>query len=233
MIGSIVFGVFSILFCVLFCWFRATKATVYSLVLKTTSSVCFILCGIFAIDAVGSSNINLLIIAGLVMGLIGDIILDLKVMYPDQGNQFFVFGTCSFAIGHFFYFLSAVLYNSATIASHLPWNILASIGIAIVVTLAIMLSSKKLGINFGKMIYICSFYSLILVFMVAFTVSIAIYVPIYWIFAAGMIVFFLSDLVLSMQYFGGRTQKVWVYVNHILYYLAQVMLAFSILYLVI
>lgn len=232
MIGSIVFGVFSIIFCVLFCWFRAEKATVYSLILKTTSSVCFILCGVFAIDAVGSSNINFLIIGGLVLGLIGDIILDLKIMYPEQSNQYFVFGTCSFAVGHFFYFLSAVLYNSATIPSHLPWNILASVGVAVVLTLAIMLSSKKLKLDFGKMTYIVAFYSFILTFMVAFTVSIAIFVPIYWIFAAGMILFFLSDLVLSMQYFGGRTEKVWIYVNHILYYLAQVFLAFSILYLV-
>lgn len=232
MIGSIVFGVFSIIFCLLFCWFRAEKATVYSLMLKTTSSVCFILCGIFAINAVGSSNLNLLIIVGLILGLVGDIILDLKIMYPEQANQYFVFGTSAFAIGHFFYFVSAVLYNSMAIPANLPWNILASVGVAILLTVAIMLSSKKMGMNFGKMIYIVAMYSFILTFMVSFTVSIAIFAPIYWIFAAGMIVFFLSDLVLSMQYFGGRTEKVWIYVNHLLYYIAQVLLAVSILYLV-
>lgn len=233
MIGSLIFGVFSLVFCVLFCWFRAEKPTVNSLILKTTSSISFILCGVFALNSVGSSNINLLMIVGLVLGLIGDIILDLKVMYPEQADQYFVFGTCSFAVGHFFYFMSAVLYNSSVLPSHLLWNILISLGVAIILTLAIMLSSKKLKINFGKMIYIAAFYCLVLTFMVSFTISIAIFVPIYWIVAVGMLFFFISDLILSMQYFGGRDEKVWIYLNHILYYLAQVILAVSILYVVV
>ena len=109
MIGCYVFGAFSIIFTLLFCWFRASKATVYSLVLKTTASICFILCGVFAIKTVGSTSINLLILVGLVMGLIGDIILDLKIMYPEQSNQYFIVGTTSFAIGHFIYFLGSAL----------------------------------------------------------------------------------------------------------------------------
>lgn len=119
MIGSILFGVFSVVFCLLFCWFRTAKANVYSLMLKITSSICFILCGIFALKSVGSSNISLLIIVGLVLGLVGDILLDLKIMYPEQSNQYFVAGTFSFAVGHFFYFLSVVLYNSAVLPANL------------------------------------------------------------------------------------------------------------------
>ena len=65
----------------------------------------------------------------------------------------------------------------------------------------------------------------------SFAISIAIYIPIFWIFAAGMILFFLSDLVLSMQYFGGKTQKSLIYINHILYYLAQICIAISIFYI--
>jgi len=68
-----------------------------------------------------------------------------------------------------------------------------------------------------------------LTFMVAFSFSIAIFVPIFWVFASGMLLFFLSDLVLSMQYFGGKTQKSLIYINHILYYAAQILIALSIL----
>lgn len=231
MIGSIIFAAFSVIFCLLFCWFRSEKASISSLVLKTISSVCFILCGVFATKTVGGSSFNLLIIVGLIFGLIGDIILDLKIMYPEQSNQYFVVGTSAFAIGHFFYFLSAVLYNINMISSHLLWNILASVGVAILLTLAIIFSSKKMGLNFGKMFYIVVGYSVILTFMVSFSISIAIFCPMFWIFACGMILFFASDLVLSMQYFGGKDQKVWIWVNHVLYYLAQVMIALSILFL--
>ena len=233
MIGSFVFAAFSMIFCLLFCWFRSSKATVYSLCLKTASSFCFIMSAIFAINYAESSSFNLLMVAGLVLGLIGDVILDLKIMYPDQSNQYFIAGTTSFAIGHFFYFISAMTFNLNTIPTHLLWNILASLAIAIVLTTAIMLSSKKMGLNFGKMVYIVIMYSIILTFMTAFSISIAIFVPMFWLFAAGMILFLLSDLVLSMQYFGNATSKVWIFVNHILYYAAQIMLALSILFLVL
>lgn len=231
MIGSILFAVFSVLFCLLFCWFRQDKPTVTSLTLKTISSICFVLCAMFSIKTVGSTSINLLVLIGLVFGLIGDIVLDLKIMYPEQSNQYFVVGTSSFAVGHFFYFLSALLYNVGTLPNNFLWNILASVGIAILLTIAIVLSSKKMGLNFGKMFSIVVAYTFILTFMVCFTVSIAIFSPIYWIFAGAMIVFFASDLVLSMQYFGGRTEKVWIWINHILYYIAQAMLALSILWI--
>lgn len=233
MTGSIIFAVSCLVFCLLFCWFRAEKATVYSLVIKTTASLCFILCGVFAIKEVGSSSVNLLILVGLVLGLIGDILLDLKVMYPKESNQYFVAGTSSFAIGHFFYFLALILFNTSVKPETFLWNILASIAAAIILTLAIMLPSKKMGLNFGKNIYIVAFYSLILSFMMAFSIAIAIFTPIFWIFASGMICFFLSDLVLSLQYFGGKDQKIFIYINHTLYYIAQALIAFSLLYLVI
>ena len=228
---SMLFGILSLVFCTIFCVLRAQKATVGTLALKTISSVFFILCGVFSIYTVGSNIANLLILLGLVMGLIGDIILDLKVMYPEQSNQLFVFGTCSFIFGHLFYFASVLIYNYNSLPSNMLWNLLASLGVAILLTVVILLSSKKMKMDFGKMKWLVATYSLILTFMCAYSVSIAIFVPIFWIFAAGMIVFLLSDLVLSMQYFGGRVEKVWIYVNHILYYLAQVLLAVSILYI--
>lgn len=233
MVISCIFGGLSLIFSVLFCFFRTSKTGVYSLCLKTIASACFILCGIFAIEEVGNSTTNLLIIAGLVMGLIGDILLDLKIMYPEQNNAYFLAGTTVFAIGHFFYFLSALIYNISVLPANILWNVIASIGVAVFLTILIFLMSKKMGLNFGKMIYVVIAYSLVLTFMTAFSISIAIFSPIYWIFAAGMILFLASDLVLSMQYFGNATAKVYVYINHILYYLAQICIAISILFVAI
>lgn len=231
MVGSYFFAAASLVFAILFCWFRAVKPSVYSLILKIAASACFCICSAFAVKVVGSSSTNLLIIGGLIMGLIGDVLLDLKVMYPKQSNEYFISGTFAFSIGHFFYFLAAVLLNCATIPNNLAWNIVIAFVIALVLTTAILLSSKKMGLNFGNMFWIVAIYSLILTFMVAFSVSIAIFVPHFWIFAVGMFLFFASDLVLSLQYFGGKDQKIFIYINHILYYLAQIMIAISILYI--
>ncbi len=233
MLSVIFLGIFSVLFAMLFCFFRAKRPTVFSLCLKTIASVCFVLCGIFGIFTVGSSNVNLFIIVGLVLGLIGDILLNLKVAYKEEENQYFIAGASFFAVGHIFCFVAVLLYNIDVLPNNLLWNILGSAGFAILFTLAIMLPHKKLGLNFGKHIWLCAGYSLILSFMMAFSISIAIFVPMFWIFAAGMIAFLLSDLVLSMQYFGSFSQKVWIYVNHFLYYAAQVLIATQILYLAI
>ena len=66
--------------------------------------------------------------------------------------------------------------------------------------------------------------------MFFYSVFVAIYNPIFWIFAAGMLVFLFSDLILSMQYFGGKDQKIFIYINHIAYYLAQIMFALFMLF---
>lgn len=233
MIESIVFASLSLVLCVLFCWFRAQKATVYSLMLKTFASLCFILSAVFAVKASGASSFALLCVCGLVFGLVGDILLDMKIMYPKEDNQYFISGTLSFAIGHIFYFLGAMMFCLGVIPDNLVWNILASIGAAALLTAAILLPSKKMGMNFGKNLIVVIMYSLVLSFMMAFSVSIAIFVPVFWIFASGLVCFLLSDLVLSLQYFGGKTAKVWIYVNHLLYYAAQILIALSVLFVVI
>lgn len=233
MIESIVFASLSLVLCVLFCWFRSNKATVYSLMLKTFASLSFILSAVFAVKASGASSFALLCVCGLVFGLVGDILLDLKIMYPKDDNKYFVSGTLSFALGHVFYFLGAMMFCLDAIPNNLVWCILASIGAAGVLTALILLPSKKMGLNFGKNLIVVAMYSLVLSFMMAFSISIAIFVPIFWIFASGLICFLLSDLVLSLQYFGGKTAKVWVYLNHILYYAAQILIALSVLFVVI
>ncbi len=230
MIGGVLFGAFSLIFCIIFCIFRSKEANVWSLLLKTIASMCFILCAMYSISLNGSSTISLLILAGLIMGLIGDIVLDLKVMYPQQSDNYFTFGTSSFIIGHIFYFVAIVLYNNTLNSSNLIWYILASIGVAIILTGIVLLVSKKMNMDFGKMFPLVTLYSFILTFMTAFSVAIAIFNTMFWIFAAGMIMFFLSDLVLSMQYFGGREEKIFIYINHILYYIAQILIAFFILF---
>ena len=230
MLGSIIFAALCIIITVIFCWIRSEKATYYSLTLKTLASICFILSAGFAMRTVGTSTIGILIIVGMIFGLFGDIILDLKVMYPEKNDALFLSGTASFAVGHVFYFVAALLLNIESNPSSIAWAIPVALVLAALVTLGIMFSSKKMGMDFGKVKWAVISYSVILSFMLFYTIFVAIYNPMFWIFAAGMFVFLFSDLILSMQYFGGKSQKVFIYINHIAYYLAQVMFALYILF---
>ena len=93
MIGPIIFIVLSMVFCVSFCVLRAQKATGFSLTLKILSSLAFIIAGILALQVNGFSTIGILILVGLICGLAGDILLDLKIMYPQHNNAYFYFPT--------------------------------------------------------------------------------------------------------------------------------------------
>ena len=223
MILSIIFAVLSLVTCVLFCVFRAKKASNFSLALKSLASIFFVLSGLCVQIRYGYSTLATLVLIGLIFGLVGDVVLDLKVMYPKQSNTYFLLGTAAFAIGHMFYFVTTMLFNMMTTPNTLIVSLVVSLLVSIALTTGIMISSKKMNLNFGSNKIAVIAYSVVLTFMLCYSVAVAIFNPIYWIFAGGMLLFLLSDLVLSMQYFGGRDQKSLIFVNHITYYLAQIM----------
>ena len=56
------------------------------------------------------------------------------------------------------------------------------------------------------------------------SVIIGVYEPIFFIFASGIVLVLLSDLVLSMMYFGGKQDnKVLCVINHVLYYIGEIL----------
>ena len=83
-----------------------------------------------------------------------------------------------------------------------------------------------MGLEFGKFKWQSMLYAFVLVFMSAFTIYLACLQIEFIIMAVGITLFLLSDLVLSMQYFGGKTEdKFLTIVNHGLYYAAQILVA--------
>lgn len=204
---------------------RVIKGGVVAMLTKALASVFFIALGVAGAVTINSNfDASIFLIFGLVMGLIGDIVLDLKVVYPESNDIYFTSGTISFAFGHIFYFIALLLllgtqFNLTTM--------LICIAIAIAVAAIIMLMSKPLKLDFGKFFGICAGYAFILVFMGAYAVALTITTsPYMLLMAIGMILFLLSDLVLSTMYFGGKEKdKVLIIANHALYYAAQICIA--------
>lgn len=178
------------------------------------------------------------IVAGLVMGLIGDIVLDLKVVYSDdpaQENVYLTSGMVSFGIGHVFYFIAILLYFTSSVVS---WAIVGiCIAVAAVCAFAMVFGGTKLmKFNFGKFTVHSICYAFLLLFMGA--IGIAVWVkgkganPHVPLFSIGMILFLLSDVVLTQMYFGGKPKdKFLCIVNHTLYYAAQILIASFVFYM--
>ena len=81
-------------------------------------------------------------------------------------------------------------------------------------------------INFGKFLAHAITYTVILTFMSIYTIALSIYDTRYILMAVGMVLFLLSDLVLSPMFFAGKQDdKVLCVINHTLYYAAQICIA--------
>ena len=198
------------------------------LMLKIVASVIFVISGVITLATTTADRLVIsFIVIGLIMGMLGDILLDLKVIY-DNDKFYLNSGMLSFGIGHIFYFTAfTLLALNHNITLTLP--LILSGVIAIILTIAITLSSKKMKLDFGKYLWQTIGYTFILSFMTVYTIILAIN-GITFIPAIGLGLFFLSDVVLSLRYFGGKiTNKPLIAINHALYYLAQITLVLAIM----
>ena len=213
----------------LFLALRTKQANAKSLIAKTFASLVFVALAIVGLLNAGNIVVKAMFILALVCGLIGDIILDLKIMYPDNKKIYFNFGTLMFGTGHILYFIGVYIYFMAlapAVVSQYWWVALCALGASIIMAIVIIKSAPKLNLDMTGYKVPCAIYSVLLTFMMIISICISFVVPKCWILAAGFTLFLASDLVLSTQYFGGKEKnKALICINHILYYVAQILLA--------
>lgn len=222
--------------CVLFVVFmvlRLTVATrsasggVTAMFAKAAASVAFIAIAVAGLYE-GAPRAGLFVLAGLVFGLIGDIVLDLKVVYLEQPEEgvYLTGGMVSFGLGHVMFLTALCLLYGGLMSGALVGG---SVAVAAVMAAATVFGGKKfMKLDFGKFTVHALLYGFCLMFMSALGIGLAIVAGTreLIVFAVGMVLFLLSDMVLTTMYFGGKPRdKVLCTVNHALYYAAQITIA--------
>lgn len=223
-----ILGAVAVLLTAIFIFVRVTKGGLLGVYTKTLASVGFMALGVFALTQNITTTASLFIIIGMLFGLIGDIVLDLKVVYKNDNDSHLNAGMTSFFLGHIMYFIALTLtLNNYGLGGKVMPGILIAAGIAGLLTIGIMYSAKPLlQLEFGNFKIQTAAYTFVLTFMTAYAFYAGIYASYLLIFAVGLLLFFLSDLVLSNQYFGGKADsKILTIINHALYYLAQITIA--------
>lgn len=193
-----------------------------AVVLKSIASITFVFAGIFAMLKIGFSVANMLIVFGLVLAMFGDIVLDLKMAYKEHEKIYLNAGMTSFS-------LSSAIYVVATI---LIWHSLenfliaglGSFGLACVFASVVLLLEKTLKLDFSGFKVQTFIYSMLVAMAGILSLVISFFAPKFAIFAVGVLLVLVSDLVLSMMYFGGKgDSKVLCVINHVLYYFGELL----------
>lgn len=233
------------LFLGIFLFFRDKKGSFLAIFFKTLTSLMFVFTAIFSLKEVGVNKTSYtLIIIGLCFGMIGDVFLDIKVCMkslnePVKSDIFMYLGMTSFGVGHILYIISSVLDIPSIL---MYFYISLGVGLLLIV-LILVLSIKVMKMNYGKFLIPCGIYGFLLATFVVF--SIFRYVNSNTLqslmLMIGSIMFIVSDLILSMTYFSNPSDyerkgilnpesRFMIIMNHITYYIAQFLIAISILF---
>ena len=178
---------------------------------------------------------GLFVIIGLVFGLAGDILLDIKYMTQNKEHLFTVLGFLAFAACHscftsglFIYFFD---FNASPLYLIIPVLVTA---LFVVITL---LMEKFTMIRYKDMKPYAIVYSFFLFFTVFIYMSICIQTtwsnPTLFIMFGGLVAFALSDIILNNTYFAsGFNTPAFIISNHVLYYVGQFAIAVALFFLV-
>ena len=173
--------------------------------------------------SMASRSFARLIVFGLCFGALGDILLNLRFVFPANGQKIFLMGVVAFLAGHILYLCAIV---------PLSQNLLLGIVVGVVLAAALLtwifkvLTVKPILKIFG-VLYLGA---IVLMTTVAIGNVIADPRAATWLYAAGGLLFTLSDLVLIFYTFG-KVQKFSMRITNLtLYYLGQLLIAFSLFY---
>lgn len=215
---------------------RVKEGGVKAAMLKAFASTLFIATGVAAAASViGADKFSfaLFVVMGLVMGLMGDIWLDLKWVYPETNDTYTFAGFGSFMIGHFFY-LAGLFIHYADFSK--PLYIVIPAVIALLLGGGVVILEKPMKMVYGKFKAITGVYGFVLGFMTFLSGSLALMhnfkeMTLNFMFVGGVL-FLLSDLILSGTYFGeGKRRPVDIVTNHVAYYAAQFVIASAVLFI--
>ena len=191
--------------------------------LKGAAALFFVAVGAVLLSCGEGSRFAWMTLGGLALGLCGDQLLALRLIYEKQHDFFFTIGASSFGIGHVLYVLAL-----RTVGALKVWIILPVFFVGGILSL---LYAGKKGTDVGKKTPLAIGYISIVLFMASVAVNTAVQSQSLagLLFSVGGVLFCVSDNILCAYCYGKK--PVWRMNRdiHITYYAAQLAIAWSIL----
>ena len=212
--------------------------SVKAVILKSIVSVLFVAIGVYGswLSAARGTTGSLcpFVVLGLIFGLLGDIWLDLKYVFPEKDEPFTYAGFCVFGVGHILYIIGMLLDYYPT---GKPMTVIVQILLAAVMSVGNAVLEKPMKLQYGKLKPVVIAYGVLLFGMVLISGSLALAhgwkeAPLNLLFIGGVF-FAISDLILSGTYFGvGKERSIDLALNYITYYSAQFLIASALVFMI-
>ena len=199
--------------------------TAKTVIKKSIVSVLFIA---VAVAAGSTAPIAQFIILGLAFGLLGDIWLDLKYVFPEHDEPFTYAGFTVFGIGHILFIAGMLVQYGA--GKYLVFSFI----LAAVAAVLVLVTEKPMKLDYGKMKPIVFIYGFLLFATVFVSGGLLLEhggINLILIFIGG-VMFAISDLILSGTFFGeGKERPVDFIGNYVFYYGGQFLIAYSLVFI--
>lgn len=191
--------------------------------LKGSASVVFVIIGSIAFAAAVNTQFAKLVFIGLILGAVGDVLLNLRFVFEKIGQKIFLLGIAAFLAGHILYLAALIPQSESLWLCVIIGAIVAAAILAYIFkTMEVKTAFKVFGI----------FYIGAVVIMTAIAIGNLIANPATatWLYAIGAVLFTVSDVVLIFNTFGS-TQKFSLRITNLsLYYIGQLLIACSLFF---
>ncbi len=204
----------------LFIWMEKKESYVAAVILKGLASLCFVFVGVMAGNG---SQLAKLVITGLALGCAADVLLNLRWVFPRKGQLIFLVGIFVFLSGH-------VVYLAAVLPRAKSWAVCIVIGVVLTALLMKWIFSKITAKKAFKIFGIFYLSAIMLLNCVAVSNLITVPAAFSALFAAGALLFLISDIVLILNTFGPESKFSLRVTNLSLYYIGQLLIAWSLLF---
>lgn len=190
---------------------------------KGLAACCFVIIGIMGYLSVSTDSFGVKIMIGLIFGMIGDIVMNLRFVLKKNGQKAFLLGILAFLIGHVLYLAALIPLSSHLLISIIIGGVLAAALLTyIFCTMEVKIAFKIFGV----------FYLGAVIIMTVIALDLAIFMPsaANIMYAVGAVLFTASDIVLIFNTFSGVTRFPLRITNLSLYYLGQLLIAGSLFF---
>lgn len=192
-----------------------------AVILKGCASLLFVLLGFECSKVFANTQFCKMVRIGLVLGLIADILLNLRFVFKAKGKIVFLVGILVFLAGHVLYLCALVPTVNNVLIPIIAGVILSALLLKWIFT---KIEAEKAFKIFGV------FYIGVIVIMNCFAfanLAQDITNTRYIVFTIGAVLFLASDIVLILNTFGKESKRSLRITNLVLYYLGQILIAFS------